>query len=349
MRELTFAVPGELTIPTGGYVYDRRIVQELAKLAWNVDVVNLGAHFPYPALEQRTAAIARLLAIPQGRPIVIDGLAYGVLADAAEALCRAHPVIALVHHPLALETGLSEREAARLRGSERAALARAKRVVTTSAATGRLLLEDYGVATDRITVVPPGTDPAPAAKGSSDGVVRLLAVGAVVPRKGYDVLIAALATMPRSPWTLTIAGDRTRDLQCAARLDAEIARLGLGERVAVLGAVPNDRLSELYGGADVFVLPSRFEGYGMVFAEALARALPIIGTTAGAIPETVAQGAGLLVPPDDAPALTAALKRLIDDPAERRRMAACARRACTAQPSWSASARLFAQAIEAAQ
>jgi glycosyltransferase involved in cell wall biosynthesis len=348
MKALTFAVPGELTIPTGGYAYDRRIVQELGQLWWNVEVVNLGAHFPHPTPEQRTAAAAQLLAIPQGRPVVVDGLAYGVLPDAAEALCRTHPVIALVHHPLALESGLTDAEASRLRTSERAALACAKRVIVTSPATARLLATDYDVPTDRIVIAPPGTDVAAPAKGSSDGMVRLLAVGAVVPRKGYDVLIAALAAISDLPWTLTIAGDRTRDPVYAAQLDSDIARHGLAGRVAVLGAVPDARLAELYDSADVFVSPSRFEGYGMAFAEALARGLPVIGTTAGAIPDTVPQGAGVLVSPDDAKALALALKRLIDNPVERKEMAARAREACAAQPSWSASAKLFARTIEAA-
>lgn len=349
MKELTFAVPGELTIPTGGYAYDRRIIQELGILGWNVDVANLGTHFPNPSEQQRAAAMERLLAIPESHPVVIDGLAYGVLPDAAEVLCCTHPVIALVHHPLALESGLSDADASRLRTSERAALACAHRVVATSAATARLLAIDYGVPADRIVVAPPGTDTVVPARGGGDGMVRLLAVGAVVPRKGYDLLVAALAAIAELSWTLTIAGDRTRDPACAARLDAAIVHNGLADRIAVLGAVPDDRLAELYESADLFVLPSRFEGYGMAFAEALARGLPVVGTTAGAIPDTVPQGAGLLVQPDDAQALATALRRLIGYPADRKRMAATAREACALQPSWSASAKLFAQAIEAAR
>lgn len=347
MKELTFAVPGELTIPTGGYAYDRRMIGELRKLGWTVDVANLGAAFPHPSPEQHAAAVERLLASPQGRPVVVDGLAYGVLPDAAAALGRAHKPIALVHHPLALESGLPQSEASRLRASERRALASAAAVIVTSAATARLLVADYGVARERITVAPPGADAAVQARGSTDGGIRLLAVGALVPRKGYDVLIAAVAGIPEFPWMLSIAGDRTRDPACAARLEAEIAACGLGDRVVMLGAVSDQRLAELYDGADLFVLPSRFEGYGMAFAEALARGLPVVGTTAGAIPETVPRGAGVLVPPDDPRALAAALRSLIERPAERRRMATIAREAGARGRSWAASATLFAQAIEA--
>jgi glycosyltransferase involved in cell wall biosynthesis len=277
---------------------------------------------------------------------VVDGLAYGVLPDEAKELQRRNPIVALVHHPLALETSLSAAQMAHMRESERAALACARHVVVTSGATARLLASNYGVAQDGITVVVPGIDAARRRAAATDGVLRLLSVGAIVPRKGFDVLIAALATLSDLPWHLTIAGDRTRDPVGAARLDAEIARFGLSERFSVLGAVSDERIAELYAASDVFVLASRFEGYGMAFAEAIAHGLPVVGTTAGAIPDTVPRGAGVLVPPDDAQTLAAALRRLIENPAERKRMSACAREACASQPSWAESAKLFAQAIE---
>jgi glycosyltransferase involved in cell wall biosynthesis len=340
-------VPGDLAIPTGGYAYDRRIIAELERLGWTIEIVNLGDGFPRPSPEQRKTAEERLMSVAAGCPIVIDGLAYGVLLEVGSKLWSRHPLIALVHHPLALESGLSETEADQFRASERAALAATKRVVATSATTARLLAADYGVPADRIVVARPGTDPAPAAQGSNDGIVRLLAIGAVVQRKGFDVLIAALAMLRDLPWHLTIAGDRSRDPEAAAGLDADIARYGLGDRIAVLGAVSPKRIVELYAGADLFTLASRFEGYGMAFSEAIAHGLPVIGTTAGAIPETVAPGAGILVAPDDVAALALALRRTIENSDERRRMAAAARAVAQTLPSWWDSARLFAHALEA--
>jgi glycosyltransferase involved in cell wall biosynthesis len=339
-------VPGDLATPTGGYAYDRRIIGELRKLGWTIDVVDLGDGFPRPSDAQRAFAAEQLLAIPRGMPVAIDGLAYGLLPEAAEQLRHKNPILALVHHPLALETGLSAAQAAEMRASERAALACARHVVVTSTATARLLAADYAVARENITVVVPGLDLATAARGTSNGMVRLLSVGAIVPRKGFDVLIAALATISDLPWHLTIAGDRTRDAVCAARLHADVARYGLGNRVALLGAVSDERISQLYAHSDVFVLASRFEGYGMAFAEALAHGLPVIGTTAGAIPDTVPKGTGVLVPPDDAAALADALRRLIENPAERQRMSERARVVSSSQPRWMDSAKLFAQAVE---
>jgi glycosyltransferase involved in cell wall biosynthesis len=346
VRELAFAVPGDLATPTGGYAYDRRIIGELRKFGWEVQVLDLGGGFPHPTNKARAFAASRLLTIPPGRAVVADGLAYGVLPDEADKLRQKNPIVALVHHPLALETGLSGLQMAQMRHSERAALACARHVIVTSGATARLLASDYGVTQDCISVVVPGRDVARNRPAISDGVLRLLSVGAIVPRKGFDVLIAALAAVSDLTWHLTIAGDRTPDPGCAARLDAAIARYGLADRVVVLGAVSDERIAELYAVSEIFVLASRFEGYGMAFAEAIAHRLPVVGTMAGAIPDTVPQGAGVLVPADDVQAMADSLRRLIENPAERERMSACAREACASQPSWAESARLFAQTIE---
>jgi glycosyltransferase involved in cell wall biosynthesis len=348
VRRVAFAVPGDLATPTGGYAYDRRMIAELQRLGWQVDVVGLGDGFPKPAAAQKSFAETALATVPGRHPILIDGLALGVLPEAAQAVRARRSLIALIHHPLALETGVSADEAGMLRASERAALAAATAVVVTSAPTARLLTADYGVSQDRITIVRPGTDRGAAARSGADGPIRLVSVGAVVERKGFDVLIAALAALADLPWRLTIAGDRTRDLLAAARLDADIARHNLGKRVELLGALPQERMSELYAGADVFVLASRFEGYGMAYAEAIAHGLPVIGTTGGAIPETVPPGAGILVPPDDVAALTGALRRIIADRGERERFAMGARAAAAALPTWQDSAKLLAGAIEAA-
>jgi glycosyltransferase involved in cell wall biosynthesis len=186
----------------------------------------------------------------------------------------------------------------------------------------------------------------PPAHGSNDTIVRLLSVGSVVPDKGYDLLIAAVATIADLPWRLTIAGDRTRNLAAAARLDADISAHGLGDRVTVLGAVPPERISELYLASDLFVLASRFEGYGMALTEAIVHGLPVVSTMAGAIPDTIPAGTGLLVPPNDVAAFARALRRLISDRIERQRLAMNARAAATQFPTWQDSAELFAGAIE---
>jgi glycosyltransferase involved in cell wall biosynthesis len=350
VRRFAFAVPGDLATPTGGYAYDRRMITELGDLGWQVDLLDLGDGFPSPSEARRAAARTQLLAVPAGRAIVIDGLALGVLTEIASELADRNPLLALVHHPLALESGLTAERAERLRRSERAALASVRGVIVTSAATAHLIISDYGVPAERVSVAKPGSDRIPPAQARSDhrrdGAIQLLSVGAVVPRKGFDVLIAALATLTELPWQLTIAGDLTRDRDTAMRLEADIARHGLQDRISTVGAVSPERLAALYAEADAFVLASYFEGYGMAYAEALAHGLPVIGSHAGAIPDTVPPNAGLLVPPGDVTAFAQALRSVICDPELRQRLAHGARAAALRLPSWRQSAEIFSSALE---
>ena len=343
MKRFAFAFPGDLSTPTGGYAYDRRMIDELEELGWQIELVGLGDGFPFPSDATQKRAHEKLLAIDANRIVVIDGLALGVLPETARTLGR---LLALVHHPLAVESGISAEQAKDLRVSEQAALSAARHVVVTSPATAQQLSLHYAVPTARMTVVRPGCDPVPPSRRQPESTVHLLSVGAVVQRKGYDVLIAALATLADLPWHLTIAGDCTRSPKTAAQLTADIARFNLRDRISVLGAVPEDRLDDLYAEADIFVLASRFEGYGMAFAEAIARGLPVIGTTAGAIPGTVPAEAGLLVAPDDASALAVALRRLTSDAEERQRFATAARAAAAKLPTWPESAQIFSHVLE---
>jgi glycosyltransferase involved in cell wall biosynthesis len=346
VKGVAFAVPGDLSTPTGGYTYDRRIVGELGALGWQVEVLDIGEGFPLPTAAVRAAARAQLATLREGLPIVIDGLAYGVMADEAATLQPHHPIVALVHHPLALETGVRADEAAALRASERAALVCARHVVATSAATARLLVADYGVPAGRLTVVQPGTDRAAHTPRQPGEALTLLAVGAIVPRKGYDVLVEALAQLKDRRWHLVIVGDPTRSPDTATRLSEVIERHGLGARIELTGPVTQAHLAQFYSAADLFVLPSRFEGYGMAYTEAIAHGVPVVGTNVGAIPDTVPSGAGILVPPDNVDALAATLRRLIDDPSERERLAAGARARAASFPTWREQAVLFASVLD---
>jgi glycosyltransferase involved in cell wall biosynthesis len=275
---------------------------------------------------------------------MIDGLAFGVFPpDLVRALAR--PVVALVHHPLGYETGLSEARMRALVESERQALSLTRKIIVTSRLTAGLLVAEFGVPADHITVAEPGTDPAERAEGTGDPVA-LLAVGAVSPRKGYPVLIEALSEMTGLPWHLTIAGARDRDPAAAAALDAALARYGLADRVTLHGSVDQATLGALYASADIFVMPSLFEGYGMVLAEAMARGLPIVCTTGGAAAETVPDGAGIKVPPGDAASFGGALRDLIVNLPLRQRLAAESWQAGQRLPRWDDTARLIAGVLK---
>lgn len=349
---LHLLLPGTPEALTGGTRYDVRIAEGLRGLGWDVDLLSLDAGFPMPSASALAAAEAVLAGLPDGALTVVDGLAFGAMPELAARQAERLRLVALVHHPLALETGLDAAAAARLQAAETDALSYARRVVVTSARTGRLLA-DYGVPAGRVRVVEPGTDPAPPARGSVSagegaapgGPIRLLCVGSVTPRKGYDVLLAALGGLGHLDWRLDCVGSLTRDPATAAALRERIHTLGLDGRVRLLGEVDAAALAGCYARADLFVLASRFEGYGMAFAEALARGLPVLGTTGGAVVDTVPADAGLLVAPGSVDALRRALARLLTEPELRGRLAAGATRARARLPDWPTAAARFAEAV----
>ncbi|MFG1211394.1 glycosyltransferase family 4 protein [Xanthobacter flavus] len=323
--------PGDIDTPSGGYAYDRRILAGLAAQGFDALPLSLKGGFPFPTAEEIGAALAALAATPSGTVLLADGLALGALPG--EALRRLErPVVALVHHPLALETGLSEEVAARLLESEARALAAAAAVIAVSPETRRMLVERYDVPPEKITLALPGT--APAARVPADGQLpRLIAVGSLTPRKGYGVLLDALDGITELDWTLTIVGSPDFDPGTAQEIAARA--VGFGPRIRLAGALHVAALDEAYAAADIFVHPSFYEGYGMVLAEALRRGLPVICTTGGAAGETVPDVAGLKVPPGDVDALAAALRALLIDPPRRRAMADAAFAAGMALPDWS--------------
>jgi glycosyltransferase involved in cell wall biosynthesis len=345
-RRLAFAIPGDIDRPTGGYGYDRRLIAGLRAIGWTVEHLALPGDWPWPTEAARAATFAGLEALPAGVPVMIDGLAFGAMEREAKAIARVRPLVALCHHPLALEAGLPADRADALERSERAALAAAHAVVVTSPATGETLVARFGVPPDRLTVAVPGTDRAPFARGSGGPETRLLAVGTLIPRKGHLDLVEALARISALPWRLDLVGDATADPAHATLLAGRIEALGLTSRITLIGPLDRPSLERFYDAADLFVLASHYEGYGMAYAEAMAHGLAVVGTTGGAIPGTVG-AAGDLVPPGDVAALAAVLARLISDPEHRAGRAAASRRAAAALPDWQATARTVAAALEA--
>lgn len=343
MTEAAFAVPGDLAAPTGGYAYARRLLAEAAGTGLRLRHVALPGGFPRPSAAELAQTGRILGALPAGRPVLIDGLALGVLP---EGMLRAlpGPAVALCHHPLALETGVTAAEARRLRDSERAALAACAGVIASSATTARTLAAEFGVPGGRLAVAPPGTDPAPRARGSGGPGVALLAVGSLTPRKGHDVLIAALAGLKGLDWRLTIVGPADRDAAHARALAAQVRAAGLEARVTLAGAVGETELARAYDRADLFVLASRHEGFGMVYTEAMARGLPVLGCDAGAVAEAT-RGAALLVPPGDVAALRAALAGLIGDGGARARLAAACLEAAAEFTRWPETAAIVARVL----
>lgn len=337
-----FAIPGVLESPTGGYGYDRALIAHLPAQGWEAVHLPLPGGFPLPPPEALEAAGAALAALPDGAVVLADGLAFGAMDRAAAREATRLRLVALVHHPLADETGMPAAEAARLAGTEMRALAAARAVICTSRVTARRLAEGFGVSEDRLTVAEPGTAPGWRAPGAGNPPV-ILSVGALTPRKGHDVLIAALAGLTALPWRARIVGP-SPDPATAAALAAQIAAAGLQGRVTLAGPVAN--IAAEYVAADIFALATRHEGYGMAFAEALAHGLPVAGTAVGPVAGFVPSAAGRLVAPDDVAALRAALAELLADPQARTATAAAAWEAGQRLPRWDDTAGAVARVLD---
>lgn len=352
VNSFVFAYPGDLQTVTGGYLYDRCIVKELTALGWEVELLSLGAGFPFPDQETLNQAEQLLCRVKPGRPIVVDGLALGVMPEAIAQASLNHPMIALIHHPLAYESGLTEDQQVKLQKSERLALSYADHVIANSPLTAQTLTESFGVDGKKITTVIPGTQrvfpPLHQVKThfTHQDEFKWLSVGSIVPRKGFDILIKAFAPLKEMPWSLSIAGDATRNVKAYSDLLDNIAQFDLQDRIHIHGVVDDKRLDSLYRGADGFVLASLFEGYGMAYAEALSYALPIIGTSGGAIVQTVPDSAGILNPPGDVSSLTEALRLVMSDRSRREQLSLGAQEAAKKLPTWPESAKIFADAIQ---
>lgn len=331
MPDAWFAIPGDISTPTGGYRYDRRVMEELRFLGWNMRHLPLPGDFPAPS-EASLFETERLLSTtPTNAIILFDGLALGALpVKILDRVPRRY--IALVHHPLALETGISKERAGALARLEREALKRVLHVVVTSQPTADLLVQDFGVARERITAAEPGTESANRARG--DTTIRLLGVGSITPRKGFDTLVAALSGIADLKWECRIAGSFDRDLTATENLRRQIARANLQDRVHLLGALTDEALADEYDRATLFVLPSHFEGYGMAFTEAMARGLPIVACEGGAVTTTVPAGAGVFVAPGDAKALSVKLRWLLTHPDEIRKRADASWKHAANLPRW---------------
>lgn len=345
---LWFAVPGDIETLTGGTIYDKKVMSELRAAGWTVEHLQWPASFPFPSSDDLATVTASLAGLPDGALVLIDGLAFGAMPRKAAAEAERLRLVALVHHPLALESGLPADVAARLRVSEREALKHARAVIVTSMMTATTLARDFGVSPAQITVATPGIDrPAPTSRTRPDAGTSLLAVGTVTPRKAYDVLVSGLALIAKLDWQCTIAGSLDRTPETAAAIRRQIQKLGLTQRITLMGEVADT--APLYRAADIFVLPSRYEGFGMAIAEALAHGLPVVATRVGAIPEVVPEDAGILVPPDDPAALADALRRLIESAPVRQAFIDGARAAAETFAGWRDTTARIASALDAVE
>ncbi len=343
-----FAIPGDLAAPDGGYVYARKILPHLARRL-SIEIGPLPGGFPLAGKEVLTEAAARLAAFDApGAVLFIDGLAFGALPAEALRVLKA-PLVALVHHPLGLEEGLSSSQKGRLLQSEADALALARSVVVPSRGTANELARLFGLPAGKVMVAEPGILRGERAPGAALGdPLHIVSAGTLTPRKGFGVLVDALNEVSDLPWRATIAGALDRSPETAASVRAKLSRFGLEERVRLAGRLGEPELSALYSSGDVFALASFYEGYGMAFAEAMAHGLPVVASGEGAVRDTVPRPAGFVCRSGDAGAFAQALRSLLSNPALRRGMAEGAWRHGQTLPDWAQTADTIASVLRRA-
>jgi glycosyltransferase involved in cell wall biosynthesis len=320
--------------PSGGNAFDRQVCRGLEQLGWSIHENAVPGSWPRPEAAALATLGGVLEQVPDGSVVLIDGLVASAATEVLVPEAARLRLVVLVHMPLADRPAV---DGARAR--ERAVLSVAAAVVTTSAWTRRRLLELYALPADRVHVAQPGVDAADAATGTSDGR-ELLCVAAVTPDKGHDVLLDALATTADLPWHCMCVGSLDRDPTFADDLRRRALESGIGDRVRFPGPRTGVELERSYAAADVLVLASRAETYGMVVTEALARGLPVVAADVGGLTEALGQGAdgvrpGVLVPPEDPAALAAALRSWLTDAELRERSRRAARERRASLSGWS--------------
>jgi glycosyltransferase involved in cell wall biosynthesis len=333
--------------PSGGNTYDRHVCRGFAALGWTVHEHAVRGAWPRAGEAGHTALARAIRGIPDGAVVLLDGL---IASAAPEALvphaCRLRQVV-LVHMPLGHRP--PEDQAGAVRAREGEVLAAAAAVVTTSAWTRDRLGELYGLSADGVHVAEPGVDAAPLAPGRAGGG-SLLCVAAMTPAKGHAVLLDGLATVTDLSWRCECVGSLVRDATFAGGVRRRARELGLGDLVRFRGAVIGEELAGAYAAADLLVLPSHAETYGMVVTEALSRGLPVIASEVGGVSEALGYGEngtrpGLLVPPADATALGAALRAWLEDAELRERLRSAARERRAQLHPWAATASVVADVV----
>jgi glycosyltransferase involved in cell wall biosynthesis len=325
--------------PSGGNSYDRRVCRGLTASGWSVREHAVPGAWPRPGGTERVDLARVLAGLPDGAVVLLDGLIASAVPDVLAPQARRLRLVVLVHLPLDDD-------------AEGRALAAAYAVVTTGEWTRRRLLDRYALPADRVHVAPPGVDRAPLAPGTAAGT-QLLCVAAVTPHKGHDVLVDALAAVADLPWSCVCVGALTLDPGFVDRLRRRLDEHGLAERVSLVGPRTGDRLDAAYAAADLLVLASRGETYGMVVTEALARGIPVLGTAVGGLPEALGHTPdgsrpGLLVPPGEPAALAGALRRWLGDADLRARLGRSARVRRATLTDWAVTSTVMARVLTGA-
>jgi glycosyltransferase involved in cell wall biosynthesis len=353
---LGLVIYGSLDTLSGGYLYDRKLVEHLRGQGDEVTVVSLPwRNYAAHLADNFSPSLTRHLRAAPFDLLLQDELNHPSLFWLNGRLRRevAYPIVSIVHHLRCSEprAGWMNRL---YRAVERRYLGSVDGYVFNSHTT-RGVVESL-VGTDKPSVVAyPAADHldfgAPVRAENADGPLRLAFVANLIPRKGLHTLLDALARLEPGSWRLAVIGSDEADPAYARAIRRQIERLGLAAGVTLTGALPSAGVAGHLAASDVLAVPSAYEGFGIVYLEAMGHGLPALACTTGAAHEIVTDGeTGFLVAPGDAEGLADAIRLLAADRARLAAMGRAARRRFEAFPTWAEGGRAiraFAQEMVA--
>lgn len=385
--KIAFIIYGSVDQISGGYLYDREVVSALRKKNDHVTFVSL-RQLPYvlSVLQWCSPRLIKLLRkgvwMREDNPadcVVIDELVHPSIWFAATRTGSRGPRLVLLVHHLRSKERRAQFETIVARAFEKTLINSADMIVVNSRTTARTV-EQLLRKPCTVLICPPGRDtflgcaqngiekkkPPPVETerkktgAGKNTPVELLAVGNLIRRKGYTLLIHALSRLCGLEWRLTIAGNDMADPKYTRTLKRNIRTLGMEENISITGIVSAERLAALYGSADIFVFPTQYEGYGISLAEAMSFGLPYVAMNSGAVVELTGFGGapgreedrgiritegGFLTDPDDSAALSTSLKKLITDAGLREQLGAESLHLASSLSRWRDTGNCFVSAL----
>lgn len=335
---------GDLDLVSGGFLYDRMLVDYLRRRGDEVEVVSLPWR-PYPRglLDNVSPAVTRRLAGLKADVVLQDELAHPSLwwINGHVRARGGTPVVAIVHH-LRCSESRSAWQNRLYRLVERRYLASVDGFIFNSRTT-RETVENLTGREKPSVVALPGANRFPARIGREElaarvrkpGPLRLLFLGNVIPRKGLHTLLGALATLPRGEWRLTVVGSLEADTAYVRQIRDHVHRAGLDAWVEFTGILEDEKLAARLAGNHLMAVPSSYEGFGIVYLEGMFFGLPALATTAGGAREIITHGRdGFLTPPGDVGALASSIRTLMADRNLLLAMSRAAQARFAAHPTW---------------
>jgi len=342
---------GSLEGSSGGYLYDRKLVENLRRAGDRVEILSipwkkyarcLGDNFSRPLLQRLEQALGGLDLLLQDE---LNHPSLFLLNRRLKRLRPDLPVISIVHHLRSSEAHPAWQKPLN-RAVERRYLQSVDGFLFNSRTTREAVEKLLGrpLAPGRHAVAYPAADHLQPEIGEAEiasracrpGPLRVLFAGNLIPRKGLHTLLEAVGRLPEGACELTIAGSPDFDPAYARRCRRQAE--GLGERVRFVGRVEDSALRDLMRGSQVLAVPSAYEGFGIVYLEGMGFGLPAIGGTEGAAGEIITPGEnGYLIPPEGAGPLAERLAELAADRKRLARMGRLARRRYLAHPTWEQS------------